>query len=125
METSNAILVELKNFLFEDDQDLSSTLKVYQKLNQEALDLLKDMQKYSHLIAFYNIDLVALKALKERLELEGLVFDGLISTKPCAYNDAKLEMLHSLRNKYNISCYIDETENSPWKICTKLHRLKF
>lgn len=125
METSNAILVELKNFLFEDDQDLSPTLKVYQKLNQEALDLLKDMQKYSHLIAFYSIDLVALKALKERLKLEGLVFDRLISTKPCAYNDAKLEALYSLRNKYNISCYIDETENSPWEICTKLHRLKF
>lgn len=125
METSNAILVELKDFLFEDDEDLSPTLKVYQKINSEALDLLKDMQKYSHLIAFYDIDLVALKALKERLELEGLVFDRVISAKQCAYNDAKLETLHFLKNRYNISCYIDETENSPWEICTKLHRLKF
>lgn len=122
---SNAILIELQDFLFTSDEDIPATLRLHQKLNQEAKELLLDMQTYSHLIGFYNIDLVASTALESRLCLEGLKFDRLIITDADLYQETKKNIIPLLRKRYNISCYIDETPESVWEQCPTIHRLKF
>lgn len=125
METSKAILIELRGFLFEDDPEMPTTLKVNQKVNKDALELLLDMQEYTHLLGYYQIEDRASVALTSRIEDFGLRFDRLIFTEE-DYEKIKMDALRMYRNQYEISCYIDETENSPWKhFNSNLHHLKF
>lgn len=125
METFSAILVELQDFLFTENEEMPLTLRVHQEINQEAKELLLDMQTYAHLIGFMNIDIVGATALESRLASEGLKFDRLIITTPEVYNDTKVNIIPFLRKRYMISCYIDETKESAWKQCQSIHRLKF
>lgn len=124
METSKAILIELQGFLFEDDPEMPTTLKVNQKINVEALKLLLDMQEYIHLLGYYQIEERAAAALTSRIEDLGLHFDRLIFTEE-EYEKIKIDALRMYHEQYDISCYIDEMENSPWKhFNSNLHRLK-
>jgi hypothetical protein len=124
-ETSDAILIELDGFLFDQDPNIPPTLKIHQSLNLEALELLQDTQEFSTLIGFCEIEPIATKALASRLEREGLNFAQIISVGAHDYLDAKARAPHVLRSMYNISCYIDETEDSPWHQDKSLSRLKF
>ena len=47
METSNATLIELNNFLFLNQEDFT-VLQIFQNINEEAKELLLDMQKYEN-----------------------------------------------------------------------------
>lgn len=73
MEASSVVLVEFEKFLYPKNEDLT-VLQIYQKFDQEAIDLLKDLQEYAILIGFCCADPRSTKALKTRLELEGLKF---------------------------------------------------
>lgn len=126
METSNAILVELEKFLCDLDPEEPPTLKVYQKLNPEALELLLELQEYAKLIFFYDIEPEAASAFETQLKEQGLIFERLLSAKtPTSYQNLKSSMPKLLKLKYSISCYIDETDSTSWKSQMKLSRLKF
>ena len=119
------IFVELENFLFENDEDVIPSLSVYQKLNPEAKELLLDMQEYSNIIGFYNSKNGTENAIKSRLQNEGLRFARMIASISKNYKDIKKMATSYYRDIYSISCYIDETEESPWHQIKNLHRLKF
>jgi hypothetical protein len=125
METSKAILVELEKFLFNSEDYCTPTLSVHQKINQEAKELLLDMQEYTNIIGIYNSKGGTSEALKSRLESEGLKFARIISTSASNYLEMKKIATWYYSDVYAISCYIDETEESPWHRNKNLHRLKF
>ena len=124
METSNATLIELNNFLFLNQEDFT-VLQIFQNINEEAKELLLDMQKYENLIGYYCMDPRAFKLFKERLQLEGLNFTELFIVGEETYDQIKVSSLPRLKEKYQITHYIDETEESPWQKIPNLYRLKY
>lgn len=125
MEKCSAILVEFSGFLFHHDEEFA-VMQVYQDIDEEAKELLLEMQEYTDIIGFCCTDPRATQILKSRMELEGLRFKDIFAVERDSYNALKLSVLPTLRSKYQIKKYIDETENSPWsKKSLCLFRLKY
>lgn len=126
MASSSAILVELKGFLFEDEENfMTPSIMAWQKMDQEAKELLLETQEYSDLIGFYCCSPSVVDVIRTRLEKEGLKFSRMTVSTEHEYDKVKSHAVEFYRSKYDISCYIDETENSPWQSIKNLHRLKF
>lgn len=124
MENSKAILIELSNFLFPSWEEFSA-LQVGQSIDTEAKDLLLEMQEYSNLIGFCKLNPRASKFMRKRLDFEGLNFKELFLVDGETYDKIKILAFEKLKSKYSITCYIDETEDSPWHNVLNLHRLKY
>lgn len=123
--SKNAVLIELDGTLFNsEEEDVFGLLKVYQKIDPEAKELIQDMQTYMNLIGFYNIDHRFHSILEKRLKNEGLNFAQLIVIDGDHYQQVKNDAYFAFSGKYAISCYIDEKEKSPWHTHPKISRLR-
>lgn len=125
MKNSSVVLIELEKFLFNTEKEFTTpTLKIFQEMNNENLELLRELQEYHPLIAFCSGESSSKKLLQRRFKSEDIDFQEIFILPEAQYWEIKKNMVYALGQRYNLSLYIDETENSPWKRSLKLHRLK-
>lgn len=110
---NNAVLVELGNYLFNDDSGVP-LLQLHQKMTPEALRDLRDTNEFSTLILFYNADLAISSLLKTRLQQNGLTDIELIVLEEDNYAAKKLEIASACMDRYLIKCYIDRKDGELW-----------